>query len=190
MNRFFKKHWPLFVLGILLCVVGYYLFNAKDMLLHKPALDDAVSYEGLKLKDIHYTQDNPEGNAKWILDAEEVSFSKDKQFMTFNNFHLKLDTKDRPSVELRGKRGEYDRNTGVINLWGALHGRTNNGYRIITDHMIYKNKEGYITSEAPVKIFGPFFSVEGLGFDFYIEKRSLRIKTQVTTLIEKGPLVL
>ena len=190
MNRFFKKHWPIFILGILLSVVGFYLFTAKDLLLHTPALVDAVSHEGLELRDIHYTQDYPEGNAKWTLDAEEVSFSKDKQFMTFYNFHLKLDTKDRPSIELKGQRGKYDRNTGVINLWGALRGRTNDGYRIITDHLIYKNKEGYLSSEAPVKIIGPFFSVEGLGFDFYIEKRSLRIKTQVTTSIEKGTLVL
>jgi LPS export ABC transporter protein LptC len=190
MNRFFKKHWPLFVLGILLSVIGFYLLGAQDMLRHKPGLIDAVTQEGLKLKDIRYTQDHPDGNTKWTLDAEEVSFSKDRQFMSFNNFLLKLETKDRPTIELRGKRGEYDRTTGVINLWGALRGRTDNGYRIITDHMIYKNKEGYLTSEAPVKIIGPFFSVEGLGFDFYIEKRSLRIKTQVTTSIEKGTLVL
>ena len=190
MNRFLKKHWPLFILGILLGVVGFYIFGAKDMLLHKPTLVDAVSHEGLKLKDIRYTQNQPEGNAKWTLDAAEVSFSKDKQFMSFNDFLLKLETEDRPSIELRGKRGEYDRKTGVINLWGALNGRTNNGYRIITDHMIYKNKEGYLTSEAPVKIIGPFFSIEGLGFDFFIEKKSLRVKTQVTTSIEEGTLVL
>ena len=190
MNRFFKKHWPLFVLGALLGVIGFYLIGAQDMLLHKPALIDAVAHEGLSLKDIRYTQDHPEGNAKWTLDAEAVSFSKDKQFMSFTNFLLNLETKDRPSVELKGKRGEYDRKTGVINLWGDLKGHTDNGYQIFTDHMIYKNKEGYLTSEAPVKIIGPFFSVEGLGFDFYIEKRSLRIKTQVTTSIEKGTLVL
>ena len=190
MKRFFKKHWPLFVLGVLLGVIGFYLTGAQDMLPHKPALVDAVTREGLKLKDIRYVQDHPEGNAKWTLDAEEVSFSKDRQFMSFNNFILNLETKDRPSVELKGKRGEYDRKTGVINLWGALKGHTDNGYQIITDHMIYKNKEGYLTSEAPVKIIGPFFSVEGLGFDFYIEKKYLRIKTQVTTSIEKGNLVL
>ena len=178
------------MLGALLGVIGFYLIGAQDMLLHKPALIDAVAHEGLSLKDIRYTQDHPEGNAKWTLDAEAVSFSKDKQFMSFTNFLLNLETKDRPSVELKGKRGEYDRKTGVINLWGDLKGHTDNGYQIFTDHMIYKNKEGYLTSEAPVKIIGPFFSVEGLGFDFYIEKKYLRIKTQVTTSIEKGNLVL
>ena len=190
MKRFFKKHWPLLALGILLTVVSVYLIGAQDMLFHKPTLVDVVSKEGLKLQDIHYTQDNPEGDAKWTLDAEEVAFSKDRQFMSFNDFTLKLETKDRPSIELRGKRGEYNRNTGVINLSGDLKGHTNNGYRIITDHMSYKNKEGYLTSEAPVKIIGPFFTVEGLGFYFHIEKRSLRIKTRVTTSIDKGTLVL
>lgn len=177
-------------LGILLTVVGFYLIGAQDMLFHRPTLIDAVFQEGLKLQDIHYTQNDPEGDSKWTLDAEEVAFSKDRQFMSFNNFILKLETKERPSIELKGKRGEYNRNTGIINLWGDLKGRTNNGYQIITDHMTYKNKEGYLTSEAPVKIIGPFFSVEGLGFYFHIEKRSLKIKTRVTTSIDKGTLIL
>lgn len=177
-------------LGILLVVVSVYLVGAQDMLFHKPTLIDAVAKEGLKLKDILYTQDNPEGNDRWTLEAEEVAFSKDRQFMSFNNFLLTLETKDRPSFKLEGNKGEYDRNTGVINLWGNLKGRTDNGYRIITDHMIYKNKEGCLTSEAPVKLIGPFFSVKGLGFDFHVEKRSLRIKTQVTTSIDKGTLLL
>ena len=190
MKRFFKKHWPLLALGILLAVVGFYLTGAKDMLLHAPALVDAVFKEGLKLQDIRHTQNNPEGDAKWILDAEEVAFSKDRQFMSFKNFILKLETKDRPSINLKGKRGEYNRNTGIINIWGDLEGHTKNGYKIFTDHMIFKNKEGYLTSEAPVKITGPFFSVEGFGFSFHIEKRSLRIHTQVTTSIDRGTLLL
>jgi LPS export ABC transporter protein LptC len=189
MKRFLKKHWPLLALGTLLTVVGFYLTGAQDMLFRKPTLVDAASQEGLKLQDIRYTQNNPEGDSKWTLDAERVAFSKDRQFMSFNNFTLKLETKDRPSINLKGERGEYDRNTGVINLWGDLKGRTNNGYEIFTDRMIYKNKEGYLTSDAPVKITGPFFSVEGFGFYFHIEKRSLRIRTQVTTSIDKGTLL-
>lgn len=190
MNRIFKKHWPLVALGILLIVVSVYLIGAQDMLFHKPTLIDAVTKEGLKLQDILYTQNNPEEDNKWTLEAKEVAFSKDRQFMSFNNFLLTLETKDRPSFKLKGNKGEYDRNTGVLNLWGDLRGHTDNGYKIITDHMIYKNKEGYLTSEAAVKLIGPFFSVEGLGFDFHVEKRSLRVKTQVTTSIAKGTLLL
>ena len=177
-------------LGILLTVVSVYLIGAQDMLFHKPTLIDAVSKEGLKLHDILYTQDNPEGDDKWTLEAEEVDFSKDRQFMSFNNFLLTLETKDRPSFKLKGNKGEYNRSTGVIKFWGNLRGRTDNGYWIITDSMIYKNKERYLTSEAPVKLIGPFFSVEGLGFDFHVEKRSLRVKTRVTTSIDKRTLLL
>jgi LPS export ABC transporter protein LptC len=190
MKRFLKKHWPLLALGILLTVVGFYLTGAKDMLFHAPTLVDAISHDGIKLQDIRYTQNTPEGDAKWVLDAEEVAFSKDRQFMSFNNFILKLETKDRPSINLKGKKGEYDMNTGIVNLWGDLRGHTNNGYKIFTDHMIFKNKERSLTSDAPVKITGPFFSVEGFGFSFHIEKRSLRIHTQVTTSIDRGTLLL
>ena len=80
---------------------------------------------------------------KWTLDAKEVKISKDKTFISFKDFLLKLKPQDRPWVELKGKRGDYDKNSGEINLHGDLQAHTDNGYRIITDHILYKEKEGY-----------------------------------------------
>ena len=190
MTRLFKKHWPLLGIGLLLLVVALYMMGAQKVLMKEAILPDIMGEEGLKLKNISYAQNDPNQGMSWTLDAKEVKISKDKTFISFKDFLLKLKPQDRPWVELKGKRGDYDTNTGEINLHGDLEAHTDNGYRIITDHVLYKEKEGYLKTEEPVKIFGPFFSVAGRGLYFNPEKETLRIYSNVTTRITKDSLIL
>ncbi len=190
MKRLFKKHWPLLGIGILLLVVGLYMMGAQKVIMKEAFLADIMGEEGLRLKNISYAQNDPNQGMKWTLDAKEVKISKDKTFISFKDFHLKLKPQDRPWVELKGKRGDYDTNSGEINLHGDLQAHTDNGYRIITDHILYKEKEGYLKTEEPVRIFGPFFSVAGRGLYYNPEKETLRIYSNVTTRITKDSLIL
>jgi len=122
---------------------------------------------------------------KWTLDAKEVRFSKNNNFFSFMDFRLKLEPKNKPAIELEGKRGDYNKNSGEINLRGGLQGCTDNGYRIITEHILYNQKEGILKTEKPVKITGPFFSISGKGLSFNVENEILQIKSDVMTLVDK-----
>lgn len=184
MKRLLKKHWPLIGIVILIIVVSFYLFKAKDEIIKKPILAKLDSEEGLKLKNIHYTQDDPDEGVKWTLDAKEVKFSKDRQIFSFRNFRLKLEPENRPSMELAGENGDYDKNSGEINLRGDLKGSTDNGYRITANHLLYQQKEGYLKTEEPIIINGPFFSVTGKGLYFNLNQGTLRITSDVTTRIK------
>lgn len=190
MNRFLKKHWPLLGIGILLLVVGIYMMGAQSQIVKESVLSEILPEEGLKLKNISYSQNDPDQGMKWTLDATEVKFSKDKTFISFKDFRLKLSPQNRPSVKVEGKRGDYNRKSGEINLRGDLQAYTNNGYRIITDHVLYQEKEGYLRTEEPVTVLGPFFSVDGRGLYYDLKKETLRISSDVTTRIEKDDLVL
>jgi LPS export ABC transporter protein LptC len=190
MTRFFKKHWPLLGIAILLVVVGLYMIGSQKETIKNSLLADIVGEEGLKLKNVSYAQDDPNKGMKWTLDAKEVKFSKDKTFISFKDFRLKLRPQNRPTVKMQGKRGEYDRNSGEIKLHGDLQAYTDNGYQIITEHILYKEKEGYLKTEEPVRIVGPFFSVAGRGLYYNPEKEILRIYSDVTTRITKGSLTL
>ncbi len=190
MTRLFKKHWPLIGIATLLFVVGLYMVGAQKRIMKSSLLSDIVGEEGLKLKNVSYAQNDPSQGMKWTLDAKEVKFSKDKTFISFKDFRLKLRPLNRPTVELEGKRGDYDRNSGEINLHGDLQAYTDNGYRIITQHILYKEKEGYLKTEEPVRILGPFFSVAGRGLYYNPEKETLRILSDVTTRITKESLIL
>ena len=190
MIRFFKKYWPLLGIAILLVVVGLYMVGAQKEIIKKSLLLDIVGEEGVKLKNVSYAQDDPNKGMKWTLDAKEVKISKDSTFISFKHFKLKLKPNDRPWVELTGERGDYDKNSGEINLHGDLQAHTDNGYQLITEHILYKEKEGYLKTEEPVRIFGPFFSVAGRGLYYNVEKETLRIFSNVTTRITKDSLIL
>ena len=141
--------------------------------------------EGIKLKNIHFTQDDPDDGIKWILDEKEAQLSKDKKFISFKNFRFKLEPPNKPSIELEGEKGDYNKDSGEIHLRGDLKGATNNGYKIAANHLMYQQKEGYLKTEEPVEIQGPFFSVAGRGLFLNLNNETFRVVSGVTTHIDR-----
>jgi LPS export ABC transporter protein LptC len=189
MKRFFRKHWPLVGIALLILTVGFYLGRARKEIVRKPVLADVASGEAVKLADIHFTQHTPGGGMKWTLDAREVTISLDRQRFSFNDFRLKLEPQNRPSVELEGKRGDYDKASGEIKVRGDLRGQTENGYTIMTDQAVFKQKEGLLETDEPVRITGPSLSVEGTGLRYRVETEDLNIHSDVTTRIDVRSLI-
>ena len=72
-----------------------------------------------------------------------------------------------------------------MNLYGDLRGRTDDGYRVSTEHIVYHQKEGFFETEEPVQISGPAFSLTGRGLYFNPEKKMLRVTSGVTTTVHR-----
>lgn len=187
MEGFLKRHWPLIGLGVLLLFAASYLLKTGKDLLEKPAaIEEVLSGEGLKLKDMHYAQDDPDRSMKWTLDAKEVRFSEDRTSIVFDDFKLKLKPEGQAVVTLTGRTGDYSRDTGIINLYGDLDAVSEDGYRVVTDYASFNEHTRELTSDKPVKITGPFFSVEGEGLFVDLNKRTMKVLSNVTTVIRKG----
>ena len=190
MLKFLRKYWPVTGIIVVLVVMSYYVIRARHEIAKGSILSAITVNEGLKLDNIHYVQNNPDQGVKWTLDAKEVKFSKDLQHIFFKDFKLKLEPDSKPSIELDGKGGDYDKTTSEMNLRGDLHGLTDNGYRLITEHILYSQKDGYLKTKEQFEIIGPFFSVKGQGLYFDLEKEILKAKSDVTTLITGNSLIL
>ena len=121
----------------------------------------------------------------WSLDAKEMRSSEDENSISFNDFRLMVKPKDRPVIELTGEKGNYSRNSGEINLWGNLKGISGNGYSIVTDHILINEKSRQLTTDRPVVISGPFFSINGQGLLVDLEKETLKILANVTAIIDE-----
>ena len=189
MKKFLKKQWPLVCLALLVSLVAFYLIRAVKEAPNEPLIKEIMSGEGLKLKDIHYTQDDPEKSLKWVLDAKEVSFSEDRSDIAFQEFQLSLLPDENASFKLKGERGDYSRNTGMIELWGNLEGFSDDGYLMETEYMLVNEKTGQMSSDKPVKISGPYFSVVGKGFFVDMENEKIKILSNVTTTVKKELLI-
>ena len=184
MKAFFRRHWPLVGLAILLAVAGFYFLKGARAIIKTPVLKEIVQGKGLTLKDIHYTQDDPEKGLKWILDAEEVKFSENREHVLFHDFRLKLEPKNRPTLKLKGRKGEYSKQSGLIELWGDLEGESSEGYMILTDSLVFDEKSGHLSSDNPVKIYGPSFSTEGHGLIADVYNKTFKILSDVTTRVD------
>jgi LPS export ABC transporter protein LptC len=185
MARFFRRQWPLIGVGLLLVLVGIYVLRSGKELLQGSALEEVVSGKGIKLKDIHYTQEDPAKGMRWVLDADEVHFSEDRQTVFFHGFHLKVLPSERPAFQLTGDNGEYSRATGEATLWGHLEGRSEDGYRIVTERMLFDEKKGVLMNDKPVQLFGSFFSVSGTGMFVDLRKERMKILSKVTTTVRE-----
>jgi len=183
MNRLFKRHWPLLGLCLLAVLVGYYALRSGALKGPAARIGEVISSEGLKLKDVQYTHEDPDEGVKWILDAQEVSFSGDKDFIKFYEFNLRIEPENRPWIEVKGRRGTYSRDSGKINLWEDLEGISGDGYKLETEHILIKEKRRQMSSDQPVKISGSFFSVEGDGLFVDFEKKKVRVISNVTTTL-------
>ena len=107
-------------------MVALYLVRSGKEIIQKTVVKEIVQGEGLKLKDIHYTHEDPEKGVKWVLDAREVLFSQDKSSFLFHDFQLSVEPENRPWLRLKGKEGNYFRDSGEIYLRGDLEGHSAN----------------------------------------------------------------
>jgi len=188
MKILLKRHWPLLGLGALLLITAFYLAKSgKELVKTTALLKDMVSGEGLKLKDIHYRQNDPEDKIKWLLDAEEVRLSEDKRVVRFYGFDLMVEPEAKPGFKLSGKRGNYFKDTNQIELWGELKGLYGNDYQIFTEYLLVSDNFGRLSTDRPVRISGPFFTVKGQGLVADLPNETIRILSDVTTTLKGNP---
>lgn len=137
--------------------------------------------EGLRLKEIRYTHEDPERGMRWELDAAQVTFSEDRNFMVFTDFLLTLKPEARPVIKVQGKRGEYRRLSGIITLTGDVKAETDDGYRILSDRLVVHERARTVETDLPVTLIGPFFTVDGTGLFVDLPGETLKVLSQVTT---------
>ena len=186
MKRFFKRHWPLLAIGIFILIISLSALRSGLNLDDEEPSDHSPAQEGLLLRDVHYAQDDQGRGLQWILDAGDVRVSSDKNNIAFNRFSLKVDKKDKTSFVLKGDRGDYSRETGVINLWGNVQGSSKQGYQVVSEHFLINDKEGFIRTERAVSLKGPFFVVSGNGLFIDLETEDLKIFSDVHALVDEN----
>ena len=172
-------------IGLLVIVVLFYILKGQMDFSPDSIIKGMIPKEGIQLENIHFTQDSPDDRMKWILDARNARFSEDRNFISFKDFRIRLKSEKKPFMELTGRSGDYNKSAGSLNLQGDLRGDTEDGYSVKTDHLLYEHGEGILKSDKHVQITGPFFSLEGVGIFFNLEKETLTIKAKVTAVINK-----
>jgi len=189
MKGFFRNHW--LVIGLVIICVGVAIYVLRE-LMHLPedaVLEQLLLKEGVSLKQVHYSQGDIHKEINWKLDAKEVRLSEDNNIVSFHQFHLTVEPKNRPKVQLKGHNGEYSRVTGILRMWGDLQVNSDDGYSAKSEHLVFDENNGLLTTDDPVEISGPFFILTGKGLFVDLKKEILKIHSNVTTVL-KGKLLI
>ena len=183
------KYLPLIGIICVFSIIVFFLIKAGNK-----NINDSYSYRpesetGFGLKKIHYIRNNPDEGIKWVLNSDEVRFSEDRQLLTFNEFCLKLENENGVSIEIKGEKGDYDKNSNKIRLSGNLVGNTDNGYRLTANNVIYIADEGRLQTDNQVTMSGPFFNLQGNGLLIDLNKETFEIASDALTIIDRGSLL-
>lgn len=190
MRKIPLKYLPILGIVILLSIIGIFLFRANDDSLQRKIIKEIIPKEGFKSKNIKVTQTDPNKGATWVLEAKEFKYSKDGDKIQFYKFNINIEPEQDLHIELAGDKGEYNRKTNEINLYGDLKGVTNRGYSLFTDHILFKQKENYLKTDDKVTLIGPFFIIKGKGLFVDLKKETLKILSEVNSKIDKESLIL
>ncbi len=187
MKAFLKRQWPLLGICALVFLVCFYLLRSHGKVIREELVEKIVPEHGLRLKDFRFIQHTPDKRMTWTLQAKEMRSVEDENTFEFEDFRIKMTPINRPAMALSGKRGKYFRKSGMITLEGDIVGSSEEGYRILVQKLRFNEKKGVITTpeDAPVTLYGSFFSVFGKGLHVDVEKEVAKVLSNVKATMKK-----
>lgn len=183
MKKIPKAVWPIAGIVLLLVIAALFLFRVPQLLMVSSKVSRLASGESVKMSDITFSQDYKGGQGKWELNAKEAHFFDKNQLLTLKGVLLRLDSSQKPSFTIKGNEGDYCRETGKITLRGEVTGRSSDGYELQTSVIIFREKDGLVETDEPVRVTGPFFQVEGDGLHVDITEKTFTVKGNVRTTV-------
>jgi len=190
MKRLPLKYLPLTGVFLLFLIIGFFLITSDKKDIAEAILEEIIPEEGLISKNIKVSQNDPDEGATWVLEADEFKYSKGGQKIQFNRFNIKIEPENNHLIELEGNKGEYNKDTHEINLYGEVKGLTGTGYEIHTEHILFKQKEDRITSDEKIELVGPYIKLSGKGLYIDFRSETLKILNDVNSKIKKESLIL
>lgn len=182
------RYLPLTGIVLLILIIGFYLIASDKEDLAEVILEEIIPEEGFSSKNVEVSQTDPDRGAVWNLKADEFRYSEDGHRVQFLKFAMKIEPEKDLRIELEGNRGEYNKETNEINLYGELKGLTNSGYRIYSEHIIFKQDEDCLETDEDVTFTGPYFSITGKGLYVDLKNETLEVLSDVSSKIKKESL--
>ena len=167
---------------VLALFVGFKLRSADRLLpavIAKTTTDDAkVSLNNFEYSDVR------EGNARWVLRAATASYFVERQETVLSRVKAVFYLRDGGKVELKGDEGVFHNDNNNMAVSGNVRVRHEDGYTLVTDHLIYSRDKELLHTEAPVFVEGEGISLKGLGMRVEIGRRKLSILSQIETTLQ------
>lgn len=180
------------ILAVIIILVTLYLVaslairlvGGKDKESGLPKLPRNID---LSLKTLHYAETR-EGVKKWDLYADRGEYDRQRDVTLLTGVRIVFPGTDKTGeITLRSDRAEYLNASKDVTLTGNILARSTSGMEFTTGRASYLASRQLVVTDDRVRFTDHRFSVEGVGMEFAVPTRTLRILNDVRATIVPAP---
>lgn len=141
----------------------------------------------LSLKTLHYAETR-EGVKKWDLYADRGEYDRQRDVTLLTGVRIVFPGTDKTGeITLRSDKAEYFNATKYVTLTGNINARSTSGMEFTTGKAFYRASRQLVVTDDRVRFRDARFIVEGVGMEFLVPTRTLRILNDVRATIAPAP---
>jgi LPS export ABC transporter protein LptC len=132
----------------------------------------------LQVKNVRYTEVGDSGMT-WEITADTARYQKKENLALFEKVKVRLVMKDGRVVVMNGDRGRLNTQSRDMEIEGNVDIVSENGDRILTDRLLYRNAERRIETDRPVVMENGSVRISGVGMILTLDEKKVTLLSQV-----------
>lgn len=134
----------------------------------------------LTLNNFEY-HDVSDGRTRWSLQASSARYFEEKRETVLSQVSAVFFQKNGDQVNLQGDTGILHNDSKDMEIIGNVNVNYGDGYRLLTDQLVYTRAKELIHTQAPVFMEGQGFILKGIGMRLEMENRTLSVLKHIET---------
>ena len=186
------KRLRMTILAILAAIV---VGAGLAVLFHQPARLPAIGSDDKapldadgkpRMRGLTYTHVE-EGKSKWSLKADGARYQEDTGEVFLKAVRVIFYQEKGGPIAITGDEGVYNQKTQTVTIRGNVDGKTADGNRLVTEYIVYREKDKVAETDAPVTVEGTQYKVKGIGMRVLVDQNKVFLKRNVhSTFIPQG----
>jgi LPS export ABC transporter protein LptC len=132
----------------------------------------------LQVKNVRYTEVGDSG-MKWEITADTARYRKKENLAFFEKVKVRLVMKDGRVFVMNGDRGRLNTQSRNMEIEGNVGIVSENGDRISTDRLLYRNAGKRIETDQPVVMENGSVRISGVGMILTLDENKVTLLSQV-----------
>lgn len=136
----------------------------------------------LQVREMRYVELGGSGN-RWEIDADAASYLRKNNLLLLNQVRIRFEAHGGNIYRLSGESGQYNTETGDMELTGNVHVLSERGERFRTERLFFSKKEEELSTKDPVIIENQSIVVRARGMRLSLRDQSLVLNSTVRAQI-------
>lgn len=136
----------------------------------------------IKIEKARYVETR-DGRKEWELEADSAQYFKDDAVTVFENVKVVFYSTSGISYVLKGDRGRLKNDSKNMEISGHVEVASADGYKLVTDSLIYKDDVKQISTKDKVSFTGHGIDIQGTGLLADMVKETVFVLANVKTVV-------